>query len=72
MPATKAGIYCLGKAMCSYFSHLQSQPMHFHMRAAMAAPAKGPTINIHNCSRAAPPWKIAGPIERAGFTDVPV
>lgn len=55
-----------------YSLHLsQSQPMHFQMSAAMAAPTKGPTIKIHNCCKATPPSKRAGPIERAGFTDVP-
>jgi len=29
-------------------------------------------MNNHNCERASPPWNKAGPILRAGFTDVPV
>ena len=49
-----------------------SEPIIFQMPAAMAAPANGPTINTQSSLRACPPWKIAGPMERAGFTEVPV
>jgi hypothetical protein len=35
-----------------------------------APPINGATQNIHNCCNAAPPAKIAGPVLRAGFTDV--
>lgn len=44
----------------------------FQMRAAKTAPTTGPTMNTHSCDSATPPSKRAGPIERAGFTDVPV
>ena len=44
----------------------------FQTIALKAAPTKGPTMNIHNCCKASPPWKRAGPMLRAGFTDVPV
>ena len=44
----------------------------FHTPAANAAPTKGPTMNIHRLDKAVPPWKSAGPMERAGLTDVPV
>jgi hypothetical protein len=30
----------------------------------------GATQNSHSCSSAQPPTKMAGPVERAGFTDV--
>ena len=40
--------------------------------AAIAAPRNGPTMNTHNSSSAFPPSKSAGPIERAGLTEVPV
>ena len=42
------------------------------MPAAIVAPTNGPTINIQRLDKAVPPWYNAGPIERAGFTDVPV
>ncbi|KAG0752546.1 hypothetical protein G6F22_021826 [Rhizopus arrhizus] len=38
--------------------------------APMMAPAIGATQNSHNCSIAQPPTNSAGPVERAGFTDV--
>ena len=34
------------------------------------APMIGATQNNHSCSIAAPPTNNAGPVERAGFTDV--
>src|SRR5690242_9309595 len=37
---------------------------------AIAAPASGATQNSHNCASAQPPTNNAGPVERAGFTDV--
>lgn len=40
--------------------------------AANAAPTIGAKIKIQSCDRASPPCRSAGPIERAGFTDVPV
>ena len=46
--------------------------MSFHIPAAHAPPTNGPTMKIQRFARAVPPWKIAGAIERAGFTDVPV
>ena len=36
----------------------------------MAAPATGPTRNTHTWAMAQPPANSAGPIDRAGFTDV--
>lgn len=44
----------------------------FHIPAAMAAPMNGPMMKIQSCDSSSPPWNIAGPIERAGLTDVPV
>ena len=44
----------------------------FQIPAAQAPPMKGPTMKIQRLARAVPPWKMAGAIERAGFTDVPV
>lgn len=35
-------------------------------------PANGPMMNTHSCASAWPPSKRAGPMERAGFTEVPV
>ena len=43
-----------------------------HIKAAIDAPISGPTMKIHKLAKAVPPWKSAGPIERAGLTDVPV
>ena len=40
--------------------------------AEMAAPIKGATMKSHNCVNAIPPPTKAGPILRAGFTEVPV
>ncbi len=36
----------------------------------MAAPAIGASQNSHSCAKAQPPTKIAGPVLRAGFTEV--
>jgi hypothetical protein len=36
----------------------------------MMAPAMGATQNSHSCSSAQPPTNSAGPVERAGLTDV--
>ena len=44
----------------------------FQTVAATTAPTRGATINTHNCSNAATPANNAGPILRAGFTEVPV
>ena len=64
----------------SNYFHLNVKPTYyslslaitFQRRAAMAPPMNGPTMNTHNCERASPPWKRAGPMERAGLTEVPV
>ena len=45
---------------------------NFHTSALKAAPTKGATINSQSCSMACPPSIRAGPMLRAGFTDVPV
>ena len=37
---------------------------------ATAAPTIGATQKSHSCESAQPPTKIAGPVLRAGFTDV--
>ena len=50
----------------------QSSKNTFRTKAAHKAPAMGATINNHNCCKAIPPAKRAGPKLRAGFTDVPV
>ena len=46
--------------------------MIFHTSAASAPPTNGPTMKIQRLAKAEPPWNRAGPMERAGFTDVPV
>ena len=55
-------------AECDYSSTFTA----FQRPTAMMAPTNGPAMNTHTFARASPPAKIAGPIERAGFTDVPV
>ena len=45
-------------------------PSHAYARPAIAAPAIGATQNSHNCWIAQPPTNRAGPVLRAGFTDV--
>ncbi len=47
-------------------------PISFQTAADKAAPRNGPTINIHNWLSASPPSKSAGPMLRAGLTEVPV
>ena len=42
------------------------------MAADKAAPMNCPTINIHNWLSTSPPSKSAGPMLRAGLTEVPV
>ena len=37
---------------------------------ASAAPTSGATQNSHNCASAQPPTMSAGPVLRAGFTEV--
>jgi hypothetical protein len=49
-----------------------SLSMSFQIPAAQAPPTNGPTMKIQRFARAVPPWKMAGAIERAGFTEVPV
>ena len=49
-----------------------SGSMAFHAKAANAPPTNGPTMNTQSCANALPPSKRAGPMERAGLTDVPV
>ena len=41
------------------------------MAADKAAPMNCPTINIHNWLSTSPPSKSAGPMLRAGLTEVP-
>lgn len=43
-----------------------------HTTALRAPPQRGATMNTQRSLRAWPPAKRAGPMERAGFTDVPV
>ena len=47
-----------------------SVSISFQTPAANAPPANGPRIKIQICSKAAPPSKSAGPMLRAGFTEV--
>ena len=54
----------------NYFSLLES--ITFHTQADRAPPAIGATMKIQRLLNAVPPWNSAGPIERAGFTEVPV
>ena len=53
-----------------YFSAFTS--MAFQSTAAIAAPSSGAAMNTQSSARALPPSNRAGPIERAGLTDVPV
>lgn len=55
-----------------YFSHLHLAEKQRHTRAERRAPTNGAATKIQSCSRAAPPANKAGPIERAGLTEVPV
>ena len=55
-----------------YYRFYSFVSMAFHINAARMAPVNGPTINTHRSAIASPHSKSAGPIERAGFTDVPV
>ena len=52
--------------------YLSAGSIIFQMPAAQAPPTNGPTMKIQRLARAVPPWKMAGAIERAGFTLVPV
>lgn len=45
---------------------------NFHTRALKAAPTNGATMKSQSCSIACPPSIKAGPMLRAGFTEVPV
>ena len=45
---------------------------YFQQRALQAAPTSGAQMNTHTSERAWPPAKMAGPMERAGLTEVPV
>jgi hypothetical protein len=58
----------------SYLSdfYFSDGSMSFQMPAAQAPPTKGPMMKIQRLVRAVPPWKMAGAILRAGFTEVPV
>ena len=56
----------------NYISAYFSLSINFQIPAAQAAPTKGPTMKIQRLAKAVPPWKMAGAIERAGFTEVPV
>ncbi len=44
----------------------------FQISAASAPPQRGATINTQRSDRACPPSNKAGPMLRAGFTEVPV
>ena len=55
-----------------YSDFLHSLERHFQTPAAKAPPARGPRMKIQSCFSASPPWKRAGPMERAGLTEVPV
>ena len=67
-------------ALSLFFTHISvffiknyfSVSIIFQTNEAKAAPTNGPTMKIQRLASAVPPWKIAGAIERAGFTDVPV
>ena len=45
-------------------------PSHFHRPPASAAPRMGATQNSHSWPSAQPPTSSAGPVLRAGFTEV--
>lgn len=53
-------------------NYLRPAAKNFHTSALHAAPTKGATMKSHSCERACPPSSKAGPILRAGLTDVPV
>ncbi len=71
-PIIRHTLFPISIIVSSTVNLYSSEPIIFQMPAAMAAPANGPTINTQSSLRACPPWKIAGPMERAGFTEVPV
>lgn len=54
------------------FFYFSSGAIIFQHPAAIAPPTNGPTMNTQSCDKALPPSKRAGPMERAGFTEVPV
>lgn len=47
-------------------------PRVFHTNELNAAPINGATMKSQSCSKACPPSTNAGPMLRAGFTEVPV
>ena len=71
-PIMRHTLFPISIIVSSTVNLYSSEPIIFQMPAAMAAPANGPTINTQSSLRACPPWKRAGPMERAGFTEVPV
>ncbi len=62
----------VGTDMCVMKNYFSSVSIAFQSIAAIAPPTSGPTMKIQRFVSAVPPWKSAGPIERAGLTDVPV
>lgn len=62
----------VGIDMCERNNYFSSVSIAFQSIAAIAPPTSGPTMKIQRFVSAVPPWKSAGPIERAGLTDVPV
>lgn len=62
----------VGTVMCVMKNYFSSVSIAFQSIAAIAPPTSGPTMKIQRFVSAVPPWKSAGPIERAGLTDVPV
>lgn len=63
---------CVCKTGFKHVGYFLSEERQFHTQAASAAPARGPTMNIHSWHRACPPWNTAGAMLRAGLTEVPV
>lgn len=62
-------ILALYVAWCCYYLCGQ---IAFQTPAEQAAPTSGATMNSHSCDSAVPPSNSAGPMLRAGLTDVPV
>lgn len=52
----------------NYFSSAK----YFHVKAERAAPRKGAAMKSQSCDKACPPSNRAGPMLRAGLTEVPV
>ena len=66
----KHPLFYISRFTCPY--RFSSPPIAFQTNALTAAPTNGATMKSHNCDNARPPSNKAGPMLRAGLTDVPV